>query len=91
MSSFWLSTTGKVAKIAFVFFFASAFARVHLRVQTTMVGYEIGRLKTKEGRLLEDRSELKMELARLTTKQALSLMAEGNDPVQIPSGTFAAQ
>jgi len=91
MSSFWLSMTGKAAKIAFIFFFVSAFARVHLRVQTTMVGYEIGRLKTKEGRLLEERSELKMELARLTTKQALSLMADGSDSSLHQSGTLAAQ
>jgi len=91
MHSIWHSTSSKLVKLAFIFFFATAFARVHLRVQTTMVGYEIGRLKTKEGRLLEERSELKMELARLTTKQSLSLMADGNDSTHDSSGTLAAQ
>lgn len=91
MRSFWVSTTGKLVKLAFVFFFASAFVRVHLRVQTTMVGYEIGRLKTKEGKLLEERSELKMELARLTTKKSLQLMADDKYHDDLPSGTLAAQ
>ena len=90
MRSFWFSISGKLVKLTFIFFFASAFVRVHLRVQTTMVGYEIGRLKTKEGRLREDRSELKMELARLTTKQSLSSMSEEDEPDHGP-GTLAAK
>lgn len=48
-----------------------AFFRVHLRVKTTLVGYDIGRLKATEGRLLAEKSELSVELARLTGKDAL--------------------
>ena len=48
-----------------------AFFRVHLRVKTTLVGYDIGRLKAMEGRLLAEKSELSVELARLTGKDAL--------------------
>jgi len=48
-----------------------AFVRVHLRVKTTLTGYEIGRLKNMEGRLLAEKSELSVELARLTSKDAL--------------------
>ncbi len=48
-----------------------AFLRVHLRVKTTLTGYEIGRLKNMEGRLLAEKSELSVELARLTSKDAL--------------------
>jgi hypothetical protein len=50
---------------------AVAFTRVHLRVKTTLTGYEIGRLKAAEGRLLAERSELTMELARLTGRESL--------------------
>lgn len=49
-----------------------ALIRVHLRVKTTLVGYEIGRLKATEGRLLAEKSELSVELARLTGREALS-------------------
>jgi regulator of replication initiation timing len=41
-------------------------------METTLTGYEIGRLKGEEAALLEKRSLLKMELARLTTKKRLS-------------------
>lgn len=76
----------------FLSFFVLAFARVHLRVQTTMVGYDIGRLKTREGRLLEERSELKMELARLTTKNSLMSVAGDDGVASIPeTGTLASQ
>jgi len=54
--------------------FFAALGRIHLRVQTTVVGYEIGRLKAQEGRLLEDRSELRLELAKMTTRQNLTMM-----------------
>ena len=59
---------------AFALLFAGALLRVHLRVQTTLIGYEIGRIKAEESALLEKRSLLKMQLARLTTRQHLSLM-----------------
>lgn len=53
---------------------AVAFARVHLRVKTTLTGYEIGRLKATEGRLLAEKSELTMELARLTGRDSLEAL-----------------
>lgn len=49
-----------------------ALVRVHLRVKTTLVGYDIGRLKAAEGRLLAEKSELSVELARLTGKDSLN-------------------
>ena len=53
-----------------------AVTRIHLRVQTTLIGYEIGGLKHEEGRLLEERGSLKMQFAKLTTKKHLMLMTE---------------
>lgn len=58
--------------------FSFAFIRVHLRVQTTLIGYEIGKLKAQEAQLLESRSQLRMVHAKLTTKDHLSLMANKN-------------
>ncbi len=62
-----------------------AFFRVHLRVKTTLVGYEIGRLKATEGRLLAERSELSVELARLTGRDALQARDLG--PTDAPALT----
>jgi hypothetical protein len=55
-------------------------ARIHLRVQTTMLGYEIGRMKAEESRFLEDRSLLNMQLAKLTTRKNLQLMVDTDSP-----------
>lgn len=69
---------------------AVAVGRVHLRVHTTMLGYEIGKLKSEEGELLQQRSALKMQLAKLTTKKHLQLMTEGTEDVDTPrDGTLA--
>jgi hypothetical protein len=54
----------------------AAFARVHFRSVTTGVAYDLGQLKNKEGKLLEERSELRGELARLTTKKKLEDLAQ---------------
>jgi hypothetical protein len=54
----------------------AAFARVHFRSLTTGVAYDLGQLKTTEGRLLEDRSSLTGELARLTTRKKLEDLAQ---------------
>lgn len=60
---------------------SAALARVHTRVQTTLTGYEIGRLKNDEARLLEERSNLRMQLAKLTTKKHLMLISDtGGEP-----------
>jgi hypothetical protein len=54
----------------------AAFARVHFRSVTTGVAYDLGQLKTREGKLLENRSALRGELARLTTKKRLEELAQ---------------
>jgi|688.fasta_scaffold81451_2 hypothetical protein len=54
----------------------AAFARVHFRSLTTGVAYDLGQLKNTESRLLEDRSNLKGELARLTTKKKLEELTQ---------------
>jgi hypothetical protein len=54
----------------------AAFARVHFRSVTTGVAYDLGQLKNLEGKLLEERSELRGELARLTTKKKLEDLAQ---------------
>lgn len=62
--------------IALVLCFLFAFARLHIRLSTTMIGYEIGRLKDRESTLLEQRSVLQMHLAKLTTRKHLAMMAD---------------
>ena len=64
---------------ALVFTLCLAIGRIHLRVQSTLLGYEIAELKERESKLLEDRSYLKMQLSRLTTKKHLTLMSESLD------------
>jgi hypothetical protein len=64
-----------------------AFFRVHLRVKTTLVGYEIGRLKATEGRLLAEKSELSVELARLTGKDALQARESSGEPGALKAST----
>ena len=70
--------------------FSLAGWRVHMRVQTTMIGYELGRLKTTEAELLQERSLLKMELAKLTTKSHLMLASNYEDIVDGKPGKFAS-
>jgi hypothetical protein len=69
---------------------AVALGRIHLRVQTTLVGYDLGGLKAEEAKLLEERGFLKMQLAKLTTKKHLQLMSETGDDQPAPGrGTYA--
>ncbi len=56
-----------------------ALARIHVRVQATLTGYDIGRLRNDESKLLEDRAALRMQLAKLTSKKHLMLMTDTND------------
>jgi hypothetical protein len=63
----------------FTLIFSLAFLRVHMRIQTTLIGYNLGKLKAQEASLLEERSHLQMTLAQLTTKNHLSLMANSPD------------
>jgi hypothetical protein len=62
--------------IAFLAAFGVAFFKTHVRVQTTIVGYELGKLKSEEAALLEQRSLLKMELAKVSTKEQLLKTSE---------------
>ena len=52
--------------------FAFCLVRVHHRVQTMLIGYDIGKLKEQESQLLKRQSLLNMELAKITTKQHLA-------------------
>lgn len=76
--------------ISLSFMFLFALTRVYLRVETTMVGYELGSLKNKESEFLEERSLLKMELARLTTKKNLTMLA-GSKNKKKKIGSYARQ
>ena len=66
---------------------AGSVARVHLRAEATMLGYEIGNLKDQESKLFDERSFLKMELAKLTTRKHLALMAEGSSSGDAPASS----
>lgn len=68
-----------------------ALLRIHLRVQTTLVGYELGYLKTQEARLLEERSDLKMHLAKVTTLKHLLNITDHHDGGSRTDKTFALQ
>lgn len=68
---------------------AFAMVRIHLRVQTTMIGYEIGHLKASEARLIETRNALKMQLAKMTTQKHLQRIIQVNAPKGAPEGIFA--
>jgi hypothetical protein len=57
----------------------AAFLRVHFRSITTGVAYDLGQLKTTEGKLLEQRSDLRGDLARLSTKKRLEDLAADSD------------
>lgn len=60
---------------ALLLLFTLAFARVHMRVQFTLTGYEIGELKKQEHQLLKRRSDLQMQLSKLTSRKHLELLA----------------
>lgn len=78
-------------KGAFFIIFLVSLTRVHFRVQTTMIGYELGQLKDNEAKLLEQRSYLKMEIAKLTTKSRLTMVASSEDHLSKKSGTLASR
>lgn len=79
-----------LAGLAAVLMIGLSVTRIHLRVQTTLIGYEIGRLKTDEARLLEERGSLKMQFAKLTTKKHLMLMTDSDGrSAKLAKGTLA--
>ena len=58
-----------------IFVVCMAMTKIHLNVQVTLIGYEIGRLKSKESELLEQRSLLTAQLAQLTSKSSLKQLS----------------
>lgn len=68
---------------------AMAIGRIHIRAQKTLIGYEIGRLKSDESKMLEERSSLKMQLAKLTNRKHLSMMAEADQSNKHTPGSVA--
>ncbi|MBC7530343.1 MAG: hypothetical protein H7318_02130 [Oligoflexus sp.] len=58
-----------LAILATLFLVASM--KAYVRIQTTLIGYRIGQFKQMESELLETQSTLKMELAKISTKQNL--------------------
>ena len=65
----------RVMSVGLFVLLAAASARVHLRNQTTLVGYRLGQLKTQEAALLENRNQLRLQLAKMTTKEHLSMIS----------------
>lgn len=47
------------------------FGQIYVKTQTALIGYDLGRLKAKEAKLLDRKSVLQMELAKITDKTAL--------------------
>lgn len=47
----------------------------YIKNQQTIIGYQLGVLKNKETTLLRTRSQLKMELAKLSSKESLLKLA----------------
>ncbi len=71
---------GFVCLGVFTLLLSGAIFRVHMRVQTTLIGYELGELKTEEVELMRQRSQLQMQLAKLTSHDHLRLMAAETSP-----------
>ena len=59
-----------------------SFVRVHLRMQTTLLGYELGELKSRESSLLEARDARRVELAKLTAKSTLLMLSNEQKPTK---------
>lgn len=55
--------------------FGLCFARIHMRVETTLIGYKLGKLKQIEMKELEVRSELQMTLSKLNSKEHLEFIS----------------
>lgn len=52
--------------------------RIHLAIESTVIGYKLGRLKESESQLLEKRSQLITQHAKMTTRQALTKYSESD-------------
>lgn len=61
-----------------------------MRIQGTLVGYEIGDLKDKESLLLDQLSGLKMNLAKQTSKKNLIQLASAQSNHMDPFESMAS-
>ena len=57
--------------VVFFILLTISFLRVHSRIQITLLGYEIGRMKEREAELIKTRGLLTMELSKISTKNHL--------------------
>ena len=69
----------KLPLILLLVCFGVAFGKVYIKTQTTLLGYSIGQSKQIEAEMLESQSTLKMELAKLTTRESLVSIASKSD------------
>ncbi len=76
--------------VALTVAFLGAFAASYLKIKTTLIGYKLGELKESEQSLLEERSKLKMELAKLTKKENLTILVAKGDDSQTRKTKLAA-
>lgn len=74
-----------------VVLFVGATLRVHFRNQTTLVGYKLGQMKNQERELLETRNQLRLQLAKMTTKEHLSMISASLSKSLPAEGTVAAR
>jgi Kef-type K+ transport system membrane component KefB len=75
----------------FILVFAAALLTAYIRVSATMTGYAIGELKDREFELLEEKSRLRMKIAKLTRKENLMILAEKVDEQSEVQVEFASQ
>lgn len=62
--------------IVFVVAIGFALGTAYVRISSTLMGYDIGEMKHEESMLLQERSRLNMELAKLTSKKNLTMLTE---------------
>lgn len=62
-----------------ILLFLVAFGRIYQRVQTTILGYELAKLKEEEARLLEERGRLNMQYADLVSQKNLEHLAKNTN------------
>jgi hypothetical protein len=87
----YLNRTQTVVYLASGLVFLACLSQIHIRIQSTIVGYELGRLKAEEKAMIDQRGNLHMELAKLTTKQSLTLFAESEDTLNTNLNTVASR
>ena len=69
--------------------FGLSIFRIHLRLQTTLIGYEIGKIKQKEIELRDKQSELRMLHSKVSTFKHLNLMSHHEEGTLNISGRIA--